>query len=371
LDGGSASRAGILKQANQPKTKGNLLIHGRPLCHHIRDSLAPLATKLGPDYIVLSSCDDLISLDPVYFDRLAGEIHRQSLPFFWLDNDDPSKLPIYPMTTQDMLLFVEQHGLGSPQRQGEFLRIMDQVPPAKGPIESNQINDAAQIARFFGDFYQERGANNQQNGKSSQNSMAILGSVSPLISDYLRTWLSYRSMTDASGSKTPFLFIMRKDFGQKLLKIMHNHFHDFQYTDMTWESTIVRAFKSDETFWSMNKPSTVPTADWNAFYAEMQQLKVDSGILTRRDRQQERNDKKVTQMKMRLLPLNWNNFDDPYSIFTYFTRNAGDNSDSIHFTRMVSVSIDGDEQRRRIRHKLIVISDRPINKPVTVRLRKA
>jgi hypothetical protein len=174
-------------------------------------------------------------------------------------------------------------------------------------------------------------------------------------------------MTDASGSKTPFLFIMRKDFGQKLLKIMHNHFHDFQYTDMTWESTIVRAFKSDETFWSMNKPSTVPTADWNAFYAEMQQLKVDSGILTRRDRQQERNDKKVTQMKMRLLPLNWNNFDDPYSIFTYFTRNAGDNSDSIHFTRMVSVSIDGDEQRRRIRHKLIVISDRPINKPVTVR----
>lgn len=309
LDAGSATRSSLLKHATERGTKGDLLLEGKPIYEHIAASFSKLLSSYLPEgYLVMASSDDLIHLSKSDCQALHDYFHptnsHEAPGFFW------SEIPNYkekylPHTVADTIKMIREPAIE--ELSGKFLK---QIPVFKGAVQAGQLKPILQgISHILEKFAPSILAKVSQIDKKEVCEQGQIPGYATAV-DLYQQLMQYQAAERLNGLKTPFFMIFKKEFLADFKKNILPLLPPSIYNDITWESILVRGIKMDKTTWAHSgKPSTMSSKEWENLWENIQKLK---------DRFHVNVDCPI-QSSVRGDKLEWQNFDDPYSLFMFAT----------------------------------------------------
>ncbi len=302
LDAGTATRSSLLKMAKPGASKGSIMVGGQPLYQSAASSLAPLVKALPNGMVVMSSSDDVMAFSDEDIAQIVSYFGGDNAPgMYWCELPNAGR-EIFPLTVVDTQAYLE-HYADIPALANAFL---GNIPFARGAIEKG---DAATLAFKALTVVSHALMSSSTQEVSSKGSGVVTPGVE-MATDYYRQFLQYHALTTLGGSKTPFLMVFKKEFLKEFQETIVPLLPAYTHRDITWESVLLRGLKADKTIWMQSgKPYLMENQQWEEIYDKIQSLKQKYNIDTHH----------VGQNEARVFRGKWQNFDDPYALFSYIT----------------------------------------------------
>ena len=315
VDAGSGNRSSLLKFAQPEFTKGSIMIDGTPLYVTAMRQLLVLVKALPQGYVILSSSDDVLNFSKEDVDRIVSYFNPESSfapGMFWCDLPNAGR-DIFPFTTEDMMRYfynnkdeiakhIEAFLLATPF----FLNLKESWGDVVGITMNALVNFVMKVQ--LGSII-ESGVE----GTKKMTGMHFPGEE--LLVDFYQQFLVFNGLQRLGGIKTPFLMIFKKNFLREFRERVVPLIPRYAYReDITWVNFLIKGLRADKLVWMKSgKPRLLDDAVWSKIFDLIQELKIKYNI----DISSE------SQNFSRIFSGEWQNFDDPYALFSYIESRSG------------------------------------------------